>query len=297
MPRIRSLKPEHKQHRKVGKLSDFVYRLWVGLLTEADDVGRLVADPDQIRILIFPYHARMTAPKIEAGLNALSRVGLCRCYTVAEVPYVELPSFPDHQRISHPAKSRLPGPPAVPNPPEDSGGFARTPEDSGILASVPQGSEGSKNLRRGSERSDTRPPRRSPPEDSGAVLSDGQFIAALRANPAYQGIDLDIELAKMDAYLLTPKARRRKKTRGFIVAWLNRIDREPPSAGPADNGSRRSMGATPRRRGISASWPARWNGSASVKTDRERLLVAISAAPRCSTARSRTCRCVSTPKR
>lgn len=56
------------------------------------------------------------------------------------------------------------------------------------------------------------------------VLSDDQFLATLRQNPAYQGINLDIELAKMDAWLLTPRGRRRKKTHQFIVNWLNNVD-------------------------------------------------------------------------
>jgi hypothetical protein len=70
-----------------------------------------------------------------------------------------------------------------------------------------------------------------PPRSAAVVLTDDQFITALRANPAYQSIDLDRELAKMDAFLLTPKGRGRKKTRQFIVNWLNRIDR--PMVGTA----------------------------------------------------------------
>ncbi len=55
-------------------------------------------------------------------------------------------------------------------------------------------------------------------------LPDDAFIEALKANPAYSHIDIDRELAKMDAWLLTPKGRGRKKTRQFIVNWLNKID-------------------------------------------------------------------------
>mgnify|MGYP001562407556 FL=1 len=56
------------------------------------------------------------------------------------------------------------------------------------------------------------------------VLSDDQWLDSLRANKAYQHIDLDIELAKMDAWLTTPRARGRKKTRRFVVNWLNRVE-------------------------------------------------------------------------
>lgn len=52
------------------------------------------------------------------------------------------------------------------------------------------------------------------------------FISQLKENPAYKGIDIDRELSKMDAWFLTPKGKGRKKTKGFIVNWLNKCDAE-----------------------------------------------------------------------
>lgn len=54
-------------------------------------------------------------------------------------------------------------------------------------------------------------------------LPDDQFIESLKANPAYAGIDLDHEIGKMQAWLLTRKDR--KFTRRFVVGWLNRTDK------------------------------------------------------------------------
>ena len=56
------------------------------------------------------------------------------------------------------------------------------------------------------------------------LLADQDFINSLKANTAYKGIDIDRELSKMDAWLSTPRGRGRKKSRGFIVNWLNKID-------------------------------------------------------------------------
>lgn len=50
------------------------------------------------------------------------------------------------------------------------------------------------------------------------------FIEGLKNNPAYKSIDIERELAKMDAWLQTPKGKRRQKTKGFVLSWLNRID-------------------------------------------------------------------------
>lgn len=54
------------------------------------------------------------------------------------------------------------------------------------------------------------------------------FIESIRNLPAYAGIDIDMELSKMDAWLLTPKGRGRKKSERFVLNWLGKADRELP---------------------------------------------------------------------
>lgn len=56
--------------------------------------------------------------------------------------------------------------------------------------------------------------------------TDQEFIDSLKSNQAYKDIDVDMELAKMDAWLSTRSGK--KKTRRWVVAWLNRIDRALP---------------------------------------------------------------------
>ena len=63
------------------------------------------------------------------------------------------------------------------------------------------------------------------------VLADDRFIVALKANPAYAGLDVDRELGKLDAWLLTPRGQGKQKTRQRIVNWLNRAER-PVQIGP-----------------------------------------------------------------
>jgi hypothetical protein len=113
MPRIRSLKPEHRQHRKVGGLDHATYRLWVGMICEADDEGRLVAEPEQLRVLIFGYHPTITAETVSDLLAGLQQTGLVRCYSVRNVPYLYFPSWNEHQKIDRPKPSKLPVPPQL----------------------------------------------------------------------------------------------------------------------------------------------------------------------------------------
>lgn len=46
------------------------------------------------------------------------------------------------------------------------------------------------------------------------------FLTEIKKNSAYKCLSIETELAKMDAWLLTHKGR--KKTKRFIVGWLNR---------------------------------------------------------------------------
>jgi len=57
------------------------------------------------------------------------------------------------------------------------------------------------------------------------VLADNEFIQALKENPAYEGIDIDREIWKLDAWLLTPRGKGKQKTRQRIVNWLNRAEK------------------------------------------------------------------------
>jgi hypothetical protein len=56
-------------------------------------------------------------------------------------------------------------------------------------------------------------------------LADEEFIAALKNNPAYAGIDIDREIGKLQAWLQTPKGFGKHMTRSRVVNWLNRVDK------------------------------------------------------------------------
>ena len=54
------------------------------------------------------------------------------------------------------------------------------------------------------------------------------FISSLKQNLAYSHIDIDNELHKMDAWLLLPKNKGRKKTSRFILNWISKIEKPFP---------------------------------------------------------------------
>ena len=117
MSRIRTVKPEYWAHHKVARVSRDARLLFLGLLNESDDEGRLVGSAKRIAGVVFPPDHDATARKVDRWLDEREEVGLIARYVINAAEYLWLPGFTEHQRVSHPAPSRLPAPPDdLPNP-------------------------------------------------------------------------------------------------------------------------------------------------------------------------------------
>ena len=89
-------------------LSDRAFRLWITMITQADDEGRLVAQPEQLRVLAFGYHPQVVVEDSSNALREIAQIGLVKLYVVDGVQYAWFPSWKDHQRIDRPTPSKLP---------------------------------------------------------------------------------------------------------------------------------------------------------------------------------------------
>jgi len=108
MPRIRTLKPEIWQDGRFGKLGLLDQLIFIGLITQADDYGRL---PDNARLLegqLFPYHAERTCA---ASLAVLETAGLIIRYTPASGDrLIQIAGWQSHQVINKRGIERLRAP-------------------------------------------------------------------------------------------------------------------------------------------------------------------------------------------
>lgn len=93
----------------LAELSDFEFRLWVGLLTQVDDAGRGDARPAIIKGRVFPLRERVTVKDIDNALRGLAAKGCVSLYTVGGRPYLWFPTWSEHQRIRD-CKPKYPGP-------------------------------------------------------------------------------------------------------------------------------------------------------------------------------------------
>ncbi len=232
MPRIRSIKPEIHLNEKVGQLSHLAFRLFIGMITLADDEGRLRASTETLRANVLPYQRSLRTPELEAALAELQTSGLARWYGEMK-QYAVLLGWAEHQRISHPAKSRLP---------EPSGILQNPPEDSRILQNIPQrsdlmdrrGSEGSIAHREASGDNGTDPV----PEEWRTVqahlltlkylnrpeLFDWDFWRCIdEGYPDFPDISIVAELSKAEAWCLANprKVATRKDWKQFVRNWFD----------------------------------------------------------------------------
>ena len=105
----RIIKQSAFESEKISALSDFEFRVWVGLITQADDAGRGDARPAILKGRIFPLRERVTVKDIDAALRRLAAAGCVSLYTVGGKPYFEFPNWAKHQRVYN-TKGRCPGP-------------------------------------------------------------------------------------------------------------------------------------------------------------------------------------------
>lgn len=180
-PRIRSIKPEMWQDEKVGALSRDARLLFVGLITMADDEGRLRGMGAAVLGHVFPYDEDALR-KLSTWLEELVASRLVVAYETDGVRYFYLPGFARHQVVNKANKSTLPAPPTVgvrePEPihtvqlPDQSGSAPVTVRD----VSDPSRARGGSGSGSGTDQ-----PPLAPPADAGGGPSTG-VIASLPRN-------------------------------------------------------------------------------------------------------------------
>ena len=109
MSRIRTVKPSFWRSQTLSRVSRDARLVFVGLWNEADDEGRLVDAPKLLAGALFPFDEDFGGPEIEACLRELAGIGAIERYAVEGSRFITIPRFRDHQVISKPRPSALPG--------------------------------------------------------------------------------------------------------------------------------------------------------------------------------------------
>lgn len=110
MARKRMIDPSFWEDEKLGTLEPTARLLFMGLISQADDDGRLKGHPSLLRSVIFPYDVTLTNEQVDEWLNLLadSKRKLIVRYEVDNQKYIWIRNFKKHQTINKPQKSKLP---------------------------------------------------------------------------------------------------------------------------------------------------------------------------------------------
>lgn len=107
MPRIRTLKPEFWQDEKLSLLDPLTRLVFLGLISIADDAGRVLDNVKFIDGQLFPS----TEDTAIDALDTLARLSRILRYRVASgQSVIQIAGWANHQKVDHPSKYVLPGP-------------------------------------------------------------------------------------------------------------------------------------------------------------------------------------------
>lgn len=208
---------------KIASLSDFEFRLWVGLITQADDAGRGDARPAIIKGRVFPFRERLSIKDIDAALQALAAKGCVSLYTVDGKPYFLFPGWVKHQRVRD-CKPKYPEPPKNLNLPQPAASCGELPQPAALIQS-----ESNPNPESNPKEYCAEPQAADAPPVISLPLNDGTFFDVSENDRAkwsqlYPNVDVLQQLRNMAGWCDANPTKR--KTRGgikrFITAWLAR---------------------------------------------------------------------------
>lgn len=108
MPRKRMIHPEFFTSATLARVDPRTMVTFAGLWIYCDDYGRGEDDPAFVASAVWPRRTDVGPPEVEADLKVLGASGTVCRYTVGGVPLLHVPSWLEHQRVSHPTPSKLP---------------------------------------------------------------------------------------------------------------------------------------------------------------------------------------------
>lgn len=105
MARIRSIKPETWTSSDFIRLSNVGRLLFIGLISNADDYGRLHANPEHLAHLICAQGTELD--EVKQQLRQMAKQGMIVSYRDAGKPSIAIANWAAHQRVDHPKDSTI----------------------------------------------------------------------------------------------------------------------------------------------------------------------------------------------
>ena len=109
MARQRFIHPSLWTDRDFGRLTPDAQLLFIGLFSNADDQGRISAEPGYLKVIIFPYRGDLSSEQVTIIRDEVASVlPTVRLYQVDGNEYISLTRWKRHQKPRYPRPSRIP---------------------------------------------------------------------------------------------------------------------------------------------------------------------------------------------
>lgn len=225
MARIRSIKPEFWNDRKLARLSRDARLLYVALWNYSDEHGRLHGDSRYVKGHCLPYDDDLSLSDVDGLLSELEQAGRVQRYEHDGDPYLFLPTLSKHQRLeSAKQPSRLPKPTTLSVDAEKSAESAdksaESPDEPGEI--VAQQVAGSRVQVAGSRGGESATPSLSAVADEPRQDVEGlcsYFVAALARNDVKANVTAKW---RTEARLMLDRDERPSAEIRAIIDWATR---------------------------------------------------------------------------
>jgi hypothetical protein len=231
MARIRYIKHGFFTNEQLADCSAQARLLFAGLWIVADSAGRLEDRPRRLKAELFPFDDW----DVNKMLEELCEAKLVLRYSVSEEHFIQVINFSKHQR-PHPNEPETLIPPPFTDEArsEESGNETSTREkklsvvkkhEEQLQSTERSGRNGDGNRNRNGDGKGTGVGARSRPAGAARAstvkLCDEEYLADLKNNPAYSGIDVERLYHKLVAWC---QLKGKQPTRARFLGWLNRED-------------------------------------------------------------------------
>lgn len=110
MARKRMIDPGIWSSEDFGSLSTLAKVVFVGLVSQADDEGRGLANPQYLKSILFPYDDKLRAADIGKTLSEIASRMSTTFYACDEKQYYVMENWEKYQSINKPTTSKIPLP-------------------------------------------------------------------------------------------------------------------------------------------------------------------------------------------
>ena len=119
MARRRMIASDIWADEKIAELDPIERLLFIGMVTQANDAGKLRGNVSILKSRIFPYD-KIDNQKIEKGINKIEALGIIITYKANGEKFIKLNNWFKHQTLTYKGKDTIPDPPPSLTNPEST---------------------------------------------------------------------------------------------------------------------------------------------------------------------------------